>query len=862
MSGVSFPAGNGLVMHASTPDFRSLFEASPDCYLVLSPELTIVAVSDAYLRATMTTRAEIVGRKLFEVFPDNPDDPAATGVGNLRESLARVAAQRVPDTMAVQKYDIRRPESEGGGYEERFWSPVNSPVLGPDGALVAIVHRVEDVTEFVRLKQQRAEEQRVTESLRNRADAMEAEVYRRAQEIQVKNRELSELNARLQHLDELKTRFFANVSHELRTPLGLILGRVEGLLTDPELTTNARRDLAVAQRNARTLLKHVNDLLDVAKLDAGKMAPRWVELDLARLARRVASDFEALAADRRVTFGVEGPESVPAQADAEKVERVLVNLLSNAFKFTPEGGRVRCRVESLGARCQIVVSDSGPGVEPAHRAAVFERFYQVEESATRRFGGTGLGLSIVRDFVVLHGGSVRVDEAPEGGARFVVELPREAPPGATVNAPGPADESPVRAAALALDELRPQSRPALPVGAMVTGPRVLVVEDNVEMNRYVCEALGGRFRVEAAFDGREGFDKVVALRPDLLVTDVMMPDWSGEQLLKAVRARPEFDAMPVLVLTARADDELRVRLLSEGAQDYVMKPFAAAELIARAHNLVAARRAEEALQRTERLASIGLLSAGIAHEINNPLAYVNNNLAVVAREVAGVVPVLDAYEAARERIADVDPEAAARIRQLADAADLAFFRESIQSILGRTREGVNRVARIVESLRGLARMDRPAFEPLDLGPVIDDAAEVVRGRMQRKNITLRIECESPLQLRGVAAQLGQVLLNLLMNAMQAVEAAERPAGGLVRVTARRLGEEVRVEVTDDGCGIAAQDLPRLFDPFFTTKPVGEGTGLGLAITHGIVAGHGGRIEVESSPGASSCFRVILPIAAG
>jgi signal transduction histidine kinase len=845
-------------MHASTPDFRSLFEASPDCYLALSPDLTIVAVSEAYLRATMTTRAAIVGRKLFEVFPDNPDDPAATGVGNLRESLARVVAQRAPDTMAVQKYDIRRPESEGGGYEERFWSPVNSPVLGPDGALVGIVHRVEDVTEFVRLKHQRAEEQRLTESLRSRADAMETEIYRRAQEIQAKNRELSELNARLRQLDALKTRFFANVSHELRTPLGLILGRVEAQLGDPGLTASARRDLTVARRNARALLKHVNDLLDVARLDAGKMTPRFTELDLARLARRVASDFEALAVDRRVTFTLEATEPVPAQADAEKIERVLVNLLSNAFKFTPEGGSVRCRVEARGHRGQIEVSDSGPGIDAPHREAVFERFYQVEESATRRFGGTGLGLSIVKDFVELHGGSVRVEGAPEGGARFVVELPREAPAGATVTV-GDDAETNAAATALALDELRPQARVEPPAASANTGPRVLVVEDNVEMNRYVCEALGARFRVEAAFDGREGFDKVVALRPELLVTDVMMPEWSGEQLLKAVRARPELDAMPVLVLTARADDELRVRLLSEGAQDYVMKPFAAAELVARAHNLVAARRAEEALQRTERLASIGLLSAGIAHEINNPLAYVSNNLAVVAREVSGVVPVLDAYEAVWEVIARIDPEAASRIRKLADAADLGFFRESIQSILGRTREGVNRVARIVESLRGLARMDRPAFEPVNLRAVVDDAVEVVRGRMLRKNIALAVECESPLPLRGVAAQLGQVLLNLLMNAMQAVEAAGRAEGGSVRVVARRQGEEVRVEVTDDGCGIAAPDLPRLFDPFFTTKPVGEGTGLGLAITHGIVAGHGGRIEVESRMGEGSRFCVTLPL---
>src|SRR5437867_6436017 len=179
------------------PDFQALFESAPGLYLVLTPALTIVAVSDAYLKATMTKREEILGRGLFEVFPDNPDDPAATGVRNLRASLDRVLTHRAPDTMAVQKYDIRRPESEGGGFEERYWSPVNSPVLGADGKVAYIIHRVEDVTAFVHLKQSGSEQYRITEELRSRAAEMEAEVFRRAQQIQEVNNQLrTELEAR------------------------------------------------------------------------------------------------------------------------------------------------------------------------------------------------------------------------------------------------------------------------------------------------------------------------------------------------------------------------------------------------------------------------------------------------------------------------------------------------------------------------------------------------------------------------------------------------------------------------------------------------------------------------------------------
>lgn len=166
------------------PDFRALFESAPGLYLVLTPELQIVAVSDAYLRVTMTVREEILGRGLFEVFPDNPVDEGATGVANLRDSLGRVLSERRSDAMAVQKYDIRRPEEEGGGFEVRYWSPVNSPVLGRDGEIAYIIHRVEDVSEFIRLTQRDTEHSQRTEALRDQASRMQAEIYRRAQELQ------------------------------------------------------------------------------------------------------------------------------------------------------------------------------------------------------------------------------------------------------------------------------------------------------------------------------------------------------------------------------------------------------------------------------------------------------------------------------------------------------------------------------------------------------------------------------------------------------------------------------------------------------------------------------------------------------
>lgn len=198
-------------------DFRALFESSPSCYLVLRPDLSIVAVSDAYLTATKTRRAGILGRRLFDVFPDNPDDPHATGVNNLRASLQRVLKNKAPDTMAVQKYDIRLPPALGGGFEEHHWSPVNSPVLGPDGEVIYVIHRVEDVTEFVRLKQRDRQQLEANLELQTRAEQMEMEILVRAQELQAANKQLRDNQIFLDSiLENLPSMVFVKGARDLR----------------------------------------------------------------------------------------------------------------------------------------------------------------------------------------------------------------------------------------------------------------------------------------------------------------------------------------------------------------------------------------------------------------------------------------------------------------------------------------------------------------------------------------------------------------------------------------------------------------------------------------------------------------------
>lgn len=580
------------ITRTSKSDFQAIFESAPGLYLVLDPDLCIVAVSNAYVRATMTRREHILGRHIFDVFPDNPDDPATEAVRNLRASLIRVRESRVADAMAVQKYDIRKPDDEGGGFEARYWSPLNVPVLRDDGTLAYIIHRVEDITEFMRLKQQGIASDKVNEVLREQAVQMEAEIFARAREVadasarlKEANKELEALNERARELDKLKSQFFANVSHELRTPLTLILGPVRQLLNDEKMSCDSRNALQIVERNALVLHRHVSDLLDIAKLESGYMDMHYARCDLSHLLRFAASHFEGRAAERAIHFDVETPAALLAAVDPEKVRRLVFNLLSNAFKFVSDGGVVHVSLTADNDSAVIRVADNGPGIPVNLRQAVFERFRQIDGEATRKHGGTGLGLAIVKEFVALHGGQVTISDASEGGALLSVKLPLAAPGDVEV-----AEDEPF--AWPLVDEPDSGTRKASPAPVTIgstRAPLVLIAEDNPDMSGYLVSLLEPHYRVATARDGDHGVAQARQLNPDLILADAMMPGMSGEQMVAELGRDEQLAEIPVLMLTAKADEEFRVHMLRSGVQDFLAKPFSASELIARIDGLLEQR---------------------------------------------------------------------------------------------------------------------------------------------------------------------------------------------------------------------------------------------------------------------------------
>ena len=392
-------AANTDLSH-SRAELQSLFESLPGLYLVLTPEYKIMAVSDAYLQATMTEREKIIGRGLFEVFPDNPDEPEATGELNLRASLGRVLEQRVPHTMAIQKYDIRRPD---GVFEERYWSPINSPLLGADHQVQYIIHRVEDVTEFVRSKSQAAGG---NAEINARMEQMEAEIFQSSQKVQAANKELES--------------FSYSVSHDLRAPLRAMDGFSRAVLEDygSHLPADGQRYLQVIRTSAQRMGNLIDDLLSFSRLSRATMCKRTINVQ--QLVHETLEELHSLREGREIQFNI--ADLPTCEGDPALLKQVWINLLSNALKYTQKRSstvvEIGCKTD--GHANTYFVRDNGTGFDMryAHKFfGVFQRLHRAED-----YDGTGVGLAIVQRIIHRHGGRVWAEAAVDQGATFYFTL--------------------------------------------------------------------------------------------------------------------------------------------------------------------------------------------------------------------------------------------------------------------------------------------------------------------------------------------------------------------------------------------------------------------------------------------------------
>jgi signal transduction histidine kinase len=596
---------------------------------------------------------------------------------------------------------------------------------------------------------------------------------------------------------------------------------------DPDI----HESLLIIRRNAARLLRLIDDLLDLARMEAGTLRLRVRSMDFSDLAKKVSDNIRPAANAKSIAVSFEShPEKIEIHGDEHRLEIVLTNLLSNALKFTPRNGHISTRVELKDDVATVMVSDSGPGIPIEVQDRIFERFYQVQSSERRRYGGAGLGLALAREIAELHGGSLKVNSVPGQGATFTLGLPLGRDhfrPEVIDRRQRQLSEHPKRRAEDQAVDLTPLKTAS--IGTAIAPfarqdfnepivfdrgrrPRIVVVEDEDDLRQFIVNVLTPQFEVNAAADGARALALIKDQRPDLVLSDIMMPDMSGYDLCRAVKADPQLRRVIMILLTARGENETALEGFAAGADDFVPKPFHTQILVARIRAHLQNQALNLQLADHARLSTAGTLAAGLAHEIRNPINAVVN---------------------------------AAKV--LKSGGSSKVTPEKLIEII---TEGLNRINSVVSSLDTHAR---PADGMEAMSCNVEEGIEATLVLLSHRltNVTIHKEFQKTNWVQAPARAFNQVLLNLIDNSLRS------GANELwLRISEDR--GFVKVSVEDNGPGIPSHITERIFDPFFTTRPTGTGTGLGLHLSRKLARDAGGDLYYEPRPGGGARFTMQVP----
>jgi signal transduction histidine kinase len=659
-------------------------------------------------------------------------------------------------------------------------------------------------------------------ALSNYRNTLEQRVTERTSELRLARDSLAETVRSLEEAQGARSRIFANINHEIRTPLSLITLAVRDLerRLETHLDDGGRDRLRGIDASVQRLLTLVDGLLLLAASQEGKLRLAPAPHDLAELLQRITTTWTPAAQHAGVSLSCDAPPRCLSTFDDGAIERAVTNLLSNALKFTPSGGAVSLQLEDAGHTLRVAVRDTGIGIDGDFAKRIFGRFEQGRPAVRTGVKGSGIGLAIVREIAVAHGGEVGVANNEGGGSVFTLTLPKHGNRDLTVSGPG-TDFSTMVAGPIpdVVHDGAIRDEVLMPVSG---APRatILIAEDDLPLRAAMVDLLREHYRVLVAADGISGLRLAAKHHPDLLLSDVGMPGMNGLELTRRFREHAGNRLAPVILLTAYGTMKDRLAGFDAGAVDYVLKPFQPTELLARIESQLRIRDLALRLHESEKLSALGMLSAGLAHELRNPA----NSVVNAVEPLKALLP-----------------------------ADVLAPGSAVTELLEVLDAGSRRIAQLSRQLLGYSRPGELQSTDEPVQSMLDSALQLTRPLLTDVRVDQELAYEG--SVRCARALIVQVLTNLIDNAASAAG-----PNGWIALRTRRAGANLLIEVGDSGPGVPAELRARLFEPFFTTKPVGKGTGLGLSTSRQIVERHQGTLSLVEGERGGAVFRIEIPIA--
>ncbi len=712
--------------------------------------------------------------------------------------------------------------------------------------------------------------------------------------------EITEKNSRLTELDKLKSDFLANISHELRTPLTLILGPLESILKDDSLSLPPKQqeNLQRMHRNAHRLYVLVNDLLDFSKAEAGKLEIHEELIDMKAFIAQIIDDAQGIAEERKLTLTFAAKSHLGLLLfDQKMIEKIVLNLISNAMKFTPEGGKVDVRLEKEDNFITLSVADTGNGIPEADIQRLFERFHQVNSSQTRAHEGTGIGLAIIHQFVDLMGGKITVESKEGKGSTFTVRLPAREPSADdkvnTQHKESKQYSSPIKTS---LVHMGKKSVPSDQIVSLTNErPLVLITDDNPDMRAYIASLLENSYEVIAAENGKEALEAVYKYHPQVILSDVMMPVMDGYQLTQALKADPQTANIPIILITAKAGKESIVSGIDIGADDYIPKPFSAAELLARVRAALRLFQSHATLKNANdeltkeieerkklelanaalndelilaaRRAGMADISTSILHNVGNVLNSVSVSLELLKESMdnSHINKLMNIGKLFNENISNISsyltqdskgkliPQYLVALSQNVEK-EFKISGEEIENL----RNYIQHVKEIIATQNSLSSTSG-LKENISLPNLIETALKMTGSTNEINNVIINKVYSFDKSVLVDKSKFTQILVNLLQNAKESILSDDNNHKKEIAISIEESCEnnQFKVVVTDTGSGILPENITKIFSFGFSTKENGHGFGLHASALAAKEMG-GQLIAQSQGKGKGATFILTLP----